>query len=211
MTEYVKEQQERSRVLGERFFLNENSACQERSNSVGAEAPGIDTASRQAQLYNIQVNSEEQLESSKPVIELPQKGNAQNLTTYVAQIKGNQIKGNTGSISPAQFAHSSRKSRSTRRSSTKPGQTRDEYGGGSSVNQQGHPHGQSQGKAEAAPRVRKRNIVPHTLQQPLNVKQSESKISKQKSKGVTQINDAPSAAGLNSSSVNNFNESFSYP
>lgn len=75
------------------------------------------------------------------------------------------------------------------------------------MTQQAQPHPQVIVKPEPAPKVRKRNAVPHTLQQTLNVKQSESKISKQKSK-VTQINDAPS--GLNSSSVNNFNDSFPF-
>lgn len=62
MSEYIKEQQDRSRHLGERFFLNQNSSCQERTNSTESEAPGaidqIQAVVQQAQLYNIQVNSE---------------------------------------------------------------------------------------------------------------------------------------------------------
>lgn len=77
------------------------------------------------------------------------------------------------------------------------------------MNKQLHPQLQVIGKQEPVPKVRRRNVVPHTLQQTLDFKQSESKISKQKSK-VTQITDSAAAPGLNSSSVNNFNDSSAF-
>lgn len=58
MSEYIKEQREKSEQLAVRFYLNQNSSCQDRANSAGSDARSPINPSQQAQLYNIQVNSE---------------------------------------------------------------------------------------------------------------------------------------------------------